>query len=189
MIDIEQLKIDVKKRFEDDHHRYRHIMGVYETALEFATFYGISSYDAAVASLFHDFMKNETIERQISYLPQAIIDYYQMTPVMYHALSAAAVLEKEYQLSNQDILDAVRFHVWGKPNMTTLGKIIFVADYCEPNRTFTDVSAIKRLAYRNLDQAVGYCMKLTLDEVREKKRDPHQDQWSAYVYYMEEKHE
>ncbi|MFU8792472.1 MAG: bis(5'-nucleosyl)-tetraphosphatase (symmetrical) YqeK [Acholeplasmataceae bacterium] len=188
MIDINQLKKDIKDKFKHDHHRYQHIMGVYETALAFATHYNVSLYDAAVASLAHDLMKNESREKQTSYLSQSDIDAYQKTPVMYHALSAAEVLKKEYHVSHNDILEAVRYHVWGKPNMTTLGKIIFISDYCEPNRTFTDIKIIRDLAYENLDQAVLYCMKLTIDEVREKKREPHPDQWLAYTYYLEVKH-
>lgn len=187
MIDIDALKKDIFNRFKTDKKRYHHIMGVYETALMFAKFYGVLAYDAAVASLYHDYMKNESKENQIAYLSKEDVIYYKETPVMYHALAAAAVLKKRDPLVKQDILDAILFHVWGKPNMTTLGKIIFVSDYCEPNRTFTDISIIKDLALKDLDKAVSYCMKLTLDEILEKKRDPHLDQWAAYQYYAEEK--
>ena len=187
MIDIEKLKLDVKQQLKDDDFRFKHVMGVYETALELAKHYNVSKIETAVASLFHDYMKNESYDIQKNYLTPSDIILYQQTPVMYHALSAAEVLKQTYNIVDQHILDAIAYHVWGKPKMTLLGKIIFVSDYCEPNRDFLDTTYIKEMALKDLDQAVLYCMTLTLNEVRKNNQVIHANQLEAYTYYLEEK--
>jgi len=188
MITLKKAISVVTSKLKDDYNRLSHVMGVYEVALKLADHYHASKNDVGLAALFHDFMKNDSIEHQKIFLSEDEIKYYQQAQVMYHALSASRYLEQTYDISNQDILDAIKFHVWGNIEMSLIGKIIFVSDYCEPNRNFTDVEEIYQMALKNLDQAVCYCMKITLEHVLENKQTPHADQLSAYTYYMEVTH-
>ena len=57
--------------------------------------------------------------------------------------------------------------------MTLLGKILYVADYMEPNRDFPEVGELRRLAYEDLDGAVVLGAELAMEEMREKNRVVH----------------
>jgi predicted HD superfamily hydrolase involved in NAD metabolism len=188
MISLEQAVKEVSLKLKDDPHRLAHVMGVYDVALKLANHYDVSKYDVGLAALFHDFMKNDSIDAQKKFLSASEINYYQEAPVMYHALSASHYLNQVHGIIHSDILDAIQFHVWGKKEMSMIGKIIFVSDYCEPNRDFTDVEMIYQTALSDLNQAVFYCMKITLEHVLENKQTPHADQVLAYQYYMEVTH-
>ena len=186
MMLVEKIKKDVEKKLSKDPKRLKHTFGVYEVALKLAEVYHVSKEDASIAALFHDYMKVDDMKTQMALLSDNDIQHYQQAKVMYHALSAAKCLEKKYKIKNKDLINAVRYHVWGHKQMSLLGKIIFVSDYCEPNRDFLDTTYIYQLAVQNIDEAVLYCMKLTLDDVLRKKKMPHEDQIEAYHKMKEE---
>jgi predicted HD superfamily hydrolase involved in NAD metabolism len=184
MRDINALEALVKTYLSGDQKRINHVLGVKETAIKLAITHHEDTHKAAIAALYHDIMKNHKKKEQKSKLTNKEIKHFKDTPVMYHALSAA-VVAKENGITDEDILDAIRYHVWGKSHMSTLGKIIFISDYCEPNREFIDNPFIFEMAIKDLDQAVAHCMKLTIDHVISQKQKPHPDQMKAYQYYKE----
>ncbi len=182
---INLIKKRVKEKLKDHQKRYQHVIGVYETALKLAKHYQIDEKKAAIAALYHDYAKYDSIEEQIAHLELKVIKKYADTPVMYHALAAAHYLENDFKIKDQDILNAIRYHVWGRAHMSLLEQIIFISDYCEPNRKFTDTTYIFELAMKDIDVATEYCMKLTLEDIIKKEGTQHEDQLSAYQYYVE----
>ncbi|TNF08581.1 MAG: HD domain-containing protein [Bacillota bacterium] len=182
---IEDIKKVVEEKLREHPKRYQHVLGVYETAIKLALIHHADEHKAAIAALFHDYAKYDSIEDQIQHLELKVIKHYADAPVMYHAFAAAYALETMFQIRDQEILNAIRYHVFGRKDMGLIEKIIFVADYCEPSRNFSDVTYIYDLATKDMDQAVLYCMKLTLDDVIKKDKTPHEDQVAAYNYYLE----
>ena len=182
---IDDIKVAVAKKLNDHPKRYQHVLGVYETSIKLAQAYQTDELKVGIAAIFHDFSKCDTIETQISHLELKIIKKYADAPVMYHAFAAAQALESMFQVKDQDILNAIKYHVWGRENMSMIEKIIFIADYCEPNRKFLDTTYIFDLAMKDIDLAVEYCMKLTMQDVIGKNKIPHQDQVLAYQFYQE----
>jgi predicted HD superfamily hydrolase involved in NAD metabolism len=182
---IDNIKQRVYEKLKDHQKRYEHVIGVYETAVKLAKHYGVDEQKAAIAALYHDYAKYESIEEQIAHLELKVIKKYADTPVMYHALAAAFHLENDFHIKDQDVLNAIRYHVWGRAEMSILEKIIFISDYCEPNRKFMDSTYIFELALKDIDLATEYCMKLTSEDIIKKDGTEHEDQVSAYHYYME----
>ncbi|MFA5471335.1 MAG: bis(5'-nucleosyl)-tetraphosphatase (symmetrical) YqeK [Acholeplasmataceae bacterium] len=182
---IEIIKDAVIKKLEHDSMRLNHTLGVYETAIKLAKHYKLDVEKVAIASLFHDYAKNDSIEDTKAILDPKIIEKYKAFPVMYHALSAAKQLEEKFYITDKDILDPIRSHIWGRVKMSMYEKVVFVADYAEPNRKFFDPYEIYELALKDIDLAVLKCMTLTLRYLEKQDIKPNLEQIEAYHYYME----
>lgn len=182
---IQEVRRKVEKKLKNDPQRLNHVIGVYETSLKLAKIYNVDENFVAIASLYHDYTKNDTIENQVNLLDQEDIIKYENYPVIYHALSAAKQLEKDFSVKNEEILNSIKSHVWGRPFMSVYEKIVFVSDYCEPNRTFIDTTSLYALAVKDIDLAVLKSMELTLNYLKRQGLNASQEQLEAYTYYME----
>lgn len=183
---IEDIKKVVSEKLKHHPNRLKHVFGVYETAVELAKIHHVDIEKASIAALFHDFSKYDPIDIQIAHMPLKWIKAYSEHPVIYHALAAAIELEHMFHINDPDILNAIRYHVWGRTHMSDLEKIIFISDSCEPNRVFDDASYIFETAKKDLDQAVLLSMKASIDDLRTRKHvEPSDEQLEAYTYYME----
>lgn len=152
MIDL--ILEDVKQKYIDRPKRFKHILGVVQTAVSLATRYGVDTKKAYIAALFHDFTKYDTLDDQLSVLTPIEIKTYKDYPVMYHALSAAKILRSKYHIEDEEILNAISRHVWGDLNMTLLDKIILIADKTEPSRNYPVVTKLRKLSKENLDKTL-----------------------------------
>ncbi len=182
---IEALKKDVIHKLKDDQDRLKHTLGVYETAIKLAKHYQLDVFKISVASLYHDYTKNDDLSIQKKLLTKTEIKTYEKYPVMYHALSAAKQLTQTYDIHDQDILLAITSHIWGRPQMSIYEKVVFVSDYADPNRKYFDPNIVYELAVKDLDQAVLYCIELTLGYLRKLDIKPSQEQLETYHYYKE----
>lgn len=183
----DHLRTLVKEKLKAHEDRFLHICGVEEVAIELAKIYHASVEKASIAALVHDLFKHESIEEQTKWLDEETVQKFKEIPVMYHAYSAAAYIEKKLGIHDQDIINAVRYHVWGRPNMSLLEKIIYVADISEPHREFHDAKVIRDLAKQDLDQALVLAMKLTIEYLIDQGITPSTDQYEAFHYYKEVK--
>lgn len=183
---IEDIKKIVSEKLKDHPNRLKHVFGVYETAVKLATIHHVDIEKASIAALFHDFSKYDPVEVQIEHMPLKWIKAYAEHPVIYHAIAASIELEHLCHINDPDIIQAIRYHVWGRPHMSDLEKIIFISDSCEPNRKFDDAIHIYQTAEKDLDLAVLYAMKASIDDLRNRKHlEPSDEQLEAYTYYME----
>jgi predicted HD superfamily hydrolase involved in NAD metabolism len=182
---IEDIKAKVSEKLKNHQKRLQHVFGVYETAVKIANAHHLDVHKVSMAALYHDYAKYDTIEQQVEHLEIKIIKEFAETPVIYHAFAGAIALEHDFGIKDQDVLNAIRYHVWGRKNMSAIEKVIFIADCCEPNREFEDAKKIFDMALINLDQTVVYCMKIGIDHVIHQKFQPSRDQLEAYEYYME----
>ena len=182
---INLIKKKVIEKLKDDQIRLKHVFGVYETALKLAKHYKLDEEKIAIASLFHDYTKNDDLSFYKKVLSKEMIETYQAFPVMYHALSAALILQNEYHIDDAEILNPIINHIWGRPHMSMYEKVVFVSDYAEPNRKFFDPHRIFDVAMKDLDLAVLMCMNLTLKYLEKLDMKPSQGQIEAYHYYME----
>ena len=102
-----------------------------------------------------------------------------------HGKIAAHICKTKYGLSDE-LVDAIKYHTTGKAAMTTLEKIVFLADYIEPNRTQPGVEEIRELATKDLDVAVAQTLANTVAYLSSKgKGDIHPDTLAAYEYYRQ----
>ncbi len=149
--------------------RYQHSLGVMETAVELAKIHGADTEKAKIAGLLHDNAKNLDNIYERSQDLEADLDEFEMkSPPLVHAKLGAETAKIEFGITDPEILDAIKWHTIGRPNMTLLEKIIFVADLTEPGRDFPDAEPLRDLSRKNLDLAVAECIKSTI-EVNKKR--------------------
>ena len=182
---IKQIKIKVSEKLKDYPKRLKHVLGVYETSVKLAKVYHLDIEKVSIAALYHDYAKYDEIEDQIKYLDLDIIKAYVDTPVIYHAFAAAKALELDFNVHDQDVLNAIRYHVWGRIGMSDIEKVVFISDSCEPNRKFKDAQSIYNIAIKDLDLACERVMKASIDYLISKEIVPAEEQVNAYTYYME----
>lgn len=152
----------VKKHLPE--RRYIHTIGVTDTAVMLAKRYGADERKAELAGIFHDYAKyrpKEEMENIIrrENMPQDLLLY---DSELWHAPVGAYLVQKEVGISDEEILDAIRYHTTGRPGMTTLEKVVFLADYIEPNRAFPGVEEVRKAAENSLDEAIVLSLQNTI---------------------------
>lgn len=139
--------------------RYLHTLGVAYLSASLAMCHGVSHRDALVAGLLHDCAKNyseEEMLKQCMALGLPLSEHEKRIPELIHAAYGAYLAQKEYHINQEDILLAVRNHTLGRPNMTPIEQIVYLADYLEPERTqptSPTLDEIRKVAFRCLDEA------------------------------------
>ena len=152
--------------------RVAHVLGCRDTAGELAQRYGADVEAARRAGLLHDITKALDGDLQLTLCREygiSLDEFSTQNPKTLHALTGALVAERIFG-EKPAVVSAIRSHTTGKANMTTLEKIIYVADYMEPNRSFAGVEQLRTLAYRDLDGAMELGLTMTLELLREQGR-------------------
>lgn len=136
--------------------RWRHTLGVMESAAELAERFGEDKGKAELAALLHDYCKYWPVERQREALLAKGLeaDLLEYDKSLWHGPAAAAVIPEELGITDPEVLDAVRWHTSGRTGMTRLDKIVCLADYMEPGRDFPGVNKIRKLAEHSLEKAL-----------------------------------
>ncbi|MBP3654086.1 MAG: nicotinate (nicotinamide) nucleotide adenylyltransferase [Oscillospiraceae bacterium] len=148
--------------------RIPHVIGCEQEAVRLAKRWGEDEYSAAAAGILHDITKKLNTEEQLILCEKYDIIIDMSVPGMdktLHQLTGAAVAYHEFGVS-EAIRDAIRWHTTGKPEMTTLEKIIYLADYIEPNRCFDGVERIRALSYESLDAAMEDGLRMTMEDLQ-----------------------
>ena len=155
--------------------RVAHIRGTEEEAVRLAKRWGADEEMARRAGILHDCTKYLELEphKEICARYGVELDELEQVAVkLLHSKSGACIAK--YVFGEPDeVYDAIFWHTTAKDDMTTLEKILYVADYIEPNRTFEGVDTFRELAYRDLDQALLLGVETTIAEMEERKRPIH----------------
>lgn len=173
--------------------RYKHTQGVAEEAAKLAKRYGADTKKAYIAGLLHDcakcFTDGEKLKLCKSYGVE-LDDVLRVQPDLTHSFLGSKIAEAEYGVRDKDILNAIAYHTTGRENMSMLEKIVFIADFIEPNRDyFQGLDKIRKLAYNNIDEAIICALEGTIEYNRAKKRVIHPSGLAALEYLKEEKNE
>lgn len=170
--------------------RYEHTLGVSETARRLAEIYGYDSEKAALAGLLHDCAKYMPDDTKIALCREygvSISDAEYKNPSLLHAKCGAILAEHEYQIIDFDILHAIRVHTTGVPDMSLLDKIIFIADYIEPNRDKAPhLKELRKMAEKDLNLTAYHILKDTVEYLNNREdqtMDP--TTVAAYHYYKD----
>ena len=151
-----------------DPKRVKHVLGCRDTAARLAKIWGVDPEIAARAGLLHDITKALDGPLQLTLCDEygtILDDFSAKYPKTLHALTGSLVAERIFGEA-PEIVEAIRSHTTGKANMTTLEKIIYVADYMEPNRDFPGVEKLRLLADTDLDAALKCGLEQTLDHLK-----------------------
>lgn len=163
--------------------RYEHTIRVTDTALELAEKFGTDRDKTELAGILHDYAKYRSKEEM-----QAVIEREEGLPdellsfniELWHAPVGAVLVEEEVGITDSDILRAIRYHTTGRSGMTLLEKIIFIADYIEPGRSFPGVEQVRELVEVDLDAAIVRALSNTVTFLMKKKQKVYPDTFSAY---------
>ncbi|QVK19380.1 bis(5'-nucleosyl)-tetraphosphatase (symmetrical) YqeK [Mycoplasmatota bacterium] len=135
--------------------RFQHVLGTYEKAKELAKLYHINEYKTLISAILHDYAKNESLDSMkkiiSDYLDPNMLNY---NPVVYHGVVGAYLIQKELKIDDMDIINAVKYHVTGHPEMNDIAKIVYIADYTEKNRKQPSVEYCRSLSKISLDLGV-----------------------------------
>jgi len=163
--EIKKIRKSMEKAL--DAKRYEHTLGVAYTAAALAMYYDADIMNAEMAGLLHDCAKCISHERKIFICGKHNISMNQIersNPDLLHAKVGSYMAMEEYHVSDRDVINAILNHTTGRPGMSLLEKIIFVADYIEPNRRKApELSKIRKMAFRDLDRALLWILRDTLN--------------------------
>jgi len=147
--------------------RVNHVLGCRDTAVELAKHWGADVTDAARAGILHDITKAIDGPLQLTLCEaygKILSDFSRRYPKTLHALTGSLVAERIFG-ENENVVSAIEHHTTGKADMSLLEKIIYLADYIEPNRTIPGVEELRHLSYTNLDAAMKLGLEMTLDHL------------------------
>lgn len=152
--------------------RVNHVLGCARTAVQLAELWGVSQRDAYRAGILHDVTKALPGALQLELCDRYGVEldsFSRENPKTIHAITGAAVAQKVFG-EDEAVVLAIESHTTGKKNMNTLEKIIYIADYMEPNRNFEGVEELRRLAYSDLDAALKMGLEMSIALLREQGR-------------------
>ncbi len=189
---MKKIKKYLKKHLTKE--RYHHTVGVAYTAMSMAMKYNPQPDNnefmikAEIAGLLHDCAKCMDNDKKIRICNKNQISYSKIeaeNPYLLHGKVGAYIARKEFDILDEDILNAITWHTTGRPDMSLLEKIIFVADYIEPSRRLIpELNLIRQLAFTDIDQAVIKILENTLKYLNEKGNpidDMTQKTYDSYI--------
>lgn len=182
---ILELRNDLKGRLTSS--RFEHTVSVSFICTALAMRYGCDLLKAELAGLLHDCAKpygNDEIIKKCRRQNLSLTDDEQKAPVVLHAKYGAWLAENKYRINDGEIINAIRWHTTGRPEMSTLEKIVFTADYIEPRRDrAANLSLIRSMAFVDLDESVYQILKETLKYLEGKGCFVDSMSKQAYSYY------
>lgn len=163
--------------------RLKHTAGVVTAALSKAKELSLDSEKVRISATLHDCAKNIdyrsvkgfSIEKDV---PQPVV----------HAFCGAYIAKNILKIDDEEIINAIRYHTSGRANMTTLEKLIFVADMIEEGRDYEGVDKLRKLFEMNFEECFKECLKEEMIHLINKKTPPNEiynQTIKAYKYYIE----
>lgn len=155
-ISIEGARRLAKRTLSDK--RYTHTLNVKKLAVKLAKRYGADPDKAALAALLHDIAKERPKAELLQILQDnAIIakGAAQRPVPVWHGICAALLAQHRWGVQDEEVLSAIANHTAGKPGMTRLDKIIYLADMCSAERSYPEVDWLRALLARDLDRAMA----------------------------------
>ena len=171
--------------------RWIHAGGCSRTAAALARKYGADETDAARAGILHDITKALSPAQQ-----QKLVDHWKLpvSPFEYaqakllHAKTGAAAAARIFG-ENNAVVSAIDYHTTGRAHMTLLEKIIYIADYMEPNRDFPGVDRLREAVWRDLDEGVLLGIDMTLEQLAQKGQPACADSLAARDWLIQTRKE
>lgn len=165
-------------------HRYLHSLGTAEEARKLAEVYHCDQDKAYLAGILHDCAKSLSKEEMKELLKDdGYSEEFLNSKTVMHAPAGEKIAEKEFGIIDLDILHSIRYHCYGKENMSLIEKIVYVADKIEPSRNYDGIEELRKLAYENLDAALLFSISHSVKTVTEQKWYLYESTVKAKKYY------
>lgn len=165
-MNIEELKAELKKYLSTDQNRFLHSIGTMNMCEELAKIYGADIERCKKAGLMHDMAKTLPNKEKLEYVRNNGIEASQteiLIPGILHGKIAADICKKKFEF-DEEMCNAVAYHTTGRPNMSLMEKIVYVADTVEETRNYGDVEYYRNLAKKDIDQAMLEILDYVIDD-------------------------
>lgn len=183
--DIRKIRKNMEKTL--DRKRFEHTLGVAYTATALAMCYQVDLNKAQTAGLLHDCAKCISDEKKIAICTKHNIQINAIelnNPFLLHAKVGSYMAMKKFNVHDPDIINAILNHTTGRPGMSALEKIIYIADYIEPGRKQApNLSIVRKLAFQNLDQALLKILEDTLQYLKDSGSEMDPMTQKTYEFY------
>ena len=170
MAEYDFIKMQKKLAKYLDEDRYEHTLGVMFTCAALAMVHDCDLITAQTAGLLHDCAKCIPNKKKLKMCSQhhiSVSEFEQEHPFLLHAKLGAYVAKAKYDVTDENILSAITWHTTGKPEMTLLEKIVYIADYIEPNRdSQPNLEYVRKIAFWDLNQAMEGILYDTLEYLK-----------------------
>lgn len=170
-----------------DEKRYEHTLGVAYTAAVMAMYYGVDPIKAQMAGLLHDCAKCMEYDKAITLCEKhniQITETERKNPLLLHAKVGSYIAMHKYNITDPDIVNSILNHTTGRPDMSLLEKIIYIADYIEPGRRKApNLDTVRKLAFGNLDEALLMILSDTLQYLKDIHSDIDAMTIKTYEFY------
>lgn len=185
-IEISQkLRKELEKQLKPD--RFDHTLGVAYTASSMAMLYGADVQKALIAGMLHDCAKCMSHEEQVKICEKNKIDISEVerrNHSLLHAKVGMYLARTKYDIYDTEILNAIRWHTTGRENMSLLEKIVYIADFIEPNRkALDDMDIIRKEAFTDLDLCLAHILHNSVIYLKTIGKDCDEATMDAYNYY------
>jgi nicotinate-nucleotide adenylyltransferase len=165
--------------------RIPHIRGTEWEAVKLAKHWKVNENDARRAAIMHDCTKYYTLDEQLKLCQQydILLDNLEKgSEKLLHSKTASALARHVFG-ANPEVEQAIFYHTTGRAAMSELEKVIYIADYMEPNRDFDGVDTLRTLAYENLDKAILLGLEMSAADIKERGNEVHSNSLEAIDYY------
>ncbi len=178
---IEEYKELLRSRLSD--YRYHHSLCVADSAVELAERYGADARKALVAGLLHDITKEASREEHFELFELGCVELSELERVnhkLWHAMSGAVYIKEKLNITDGEILDAVRYHTTARAGMSLLEKVIYIADFISADRVYDDVDVVRELALKSIEDTMFYTQRYSINELLLKQACIHPDSVACY---------
>ena len=170
-LSITEIKSFLSKGLKEE--RFYHSLSVSAVAASLAMRYGADIQKAELAGLIHDCAKAYPVDQYVKMAQDFGISLEQVeidNPQLIHAKLGAYYAKKDFFVEDEDILNSIIYHTTGRPGMTLLEKIIYIADYIEPARYKAKrLEDVRRMAFKDPDECLNMILSDTVEHLYEKK--------------------
>ena len=176
-----QIDAYLEAKLEDK--RYRHVLSVRDMAVELAVKYGADLQKTNLAALLHDcarWMNTRQLFEAVADYEIQLDEIERISASLLHALVGAELAIDIFSVGDEEILSAVRSHTKGSRSMTLVDKVLFVADFSEPNRIYPEAGAVRKIANKDLNQAVFKVARFKITNLLDKGLVIHPDTVAVY---------
>lgn len=164
-------------------YRFNHSCNVAQEAVALAKRYGCDEQKAYVAGILHDITKELPREEQLQIFRDGGIildDIQKNAPKLWHSISGSAYVRLYLGITDEDILNAIRYHTTGRAGMSLLEKIIYIADYTSKERDYNGADVMREKSRVSLEEAMMFSCQFTLQKLSSQEAAIHPDQLFCY---------
>lgn len=186
-----EIKKIVKQDFCGYESRYFHMLEVEKMALKLNKYFNfnLDEEKIKIASILHDYTKKYSFEESleiIKNLPLEEIEIWNKSKEVIHSVTSSIIIKDKFGIDDEEIINAIKYHTTGYPNMGLLTKVIYVADAIEETRKYDGVNLLREEVFKDFNKGMLLVMEKTLTYLKETNQYVNPYTIAAYNYYKED---